>query len=284
MKPDHIDQYSEEDALTVQSALLTLWPRLYRWRDYLVLVGGMVPRYICSPASGETVHYRLPMTLDADFGIALGASADGMASLRDTLAMQGFHALSGRGGGGRHEWERNGVKIPVDFLTEHPPHETGAVQVEDITANVRPGIDRALAISRWVPVCGVNLWGEEQQIRMRVCEVGPFLALKLRAFAHRRAAKDAFDILYTVLHYDGGVEAAAQGFADEVKAGNPACADALRSLHQDFTAEESLGPTRAAGFLFGEDPPRRAGEERTLRLRVAQQMVDVARLLQGRLG
>ena len=60
--------------------------------------------------------------------------------------------------------------------------------------------------------------------------MGPFLALKLRAFADRQQPKDAFDILYTILHYDGGTDAAIVAFAEEVRLGNPACPDALRTL------------------------------------------------------
>lgn len=67
-------------------------------------------------------------------------------------------------------------------------------------------------------VHGVDLHGARQNLTSRVCDAGPFLALKLRAFARRQAPKDAFDILYTLLHYDRGTNAALAGFGEEVQA------------------------------------------------------------------
>ena len=68
--------------------------------------------------------------------------------------------------------------------------------MEDITASIIPGVDRALATARSIEVTGVDLHGADQKITARVCEVGPFLALKLLAFCDRQQPKDAFDILY----------------------------------------------------------------------------------------
>jgi len=69
-----------------------------------------------------------------------------------------------------------------------------------VAANILPGINRALASARSLTVRGLDLEGARQELTIRGCEVGPFLAMKLRAFARRQAPKDAFDILYTLLH------------------------------------------------------------------------------------
>jgi len=91
-------------------------------------------------------------------------------------------------------------------------------------------------------VRGVDLHGATQELVIRVCEAGPFLAMKLRAFARRQAPKDAFDILYTLLHYDGGKKAAITAFGDEVRVGNSACRDAVACLNQHFHDEQSSAP------------------------------------------
>lgn len=116
---------------------------------------------------------------------------------------------------------------------------------------------------------------------MRVCEVGPFLALKLRAFLHRDQAKDVFDILYTLLHYDGGTAAAFAAFAEEVRAQNAACPDALHCLQRHFDSETSLGPTRAAQFFPGPVTPNESPDLRFQRLQIQQEMVNAARLLKA---
>jgi len=60
---------------------------------------------------------------------------------------------------------------------------------------------------------------------------------ELRAFYSRQQRKDAFDIPYPLLHYDGGTHAAVTAFAEEVGLSNPACPDALQTLHEHFANE-----------------------------------------------
>ncbi len=96
----------------------------------------------------------------------------------------------------------------VPLYVANAPHTHGSVTVDDIIANVLPGIDRALKSARFTKITGHDLTGQPQTATVRVCEAGPFLAMKLRAFARRQAPKDAFDILYTLLHYDRGTNVA----------------------------------------------------------------------------
>ena len=61
-----------------------------------------------------------------------------------------------------------------------------SAEVESITANLMPGVDRALATARRVTIAGVDLHGAEQILSARICKVGPFLALKLHASGDRQ--------------------------------------------------------------------------------------------------
>src|SRR6185437_11026763 len=127
----------------------------------------------------------------------------------------------------------------------------GTKLVDDIVANILPGINRALLTARNVNITGMDLTGVQQNLILRVCEVGPFLAMKLRAFISREQGKDAFDILYSLQHYDRGTEAAVSSFVEEVRADNAACPDALRCLELHFESENALGPRKAADFFPG---------------------------------
>jgi hypothetical protein len=164
----------------------------------------------------------------------------------------------------------------VDFLVEHPPRTNGSAQVEDITASIMPGVDRALATARSIEVTGMDLHGADQKLVARVCEVGPFLALKLRAFYYRQQPKDAFDILYALRHYDGGSAAAIAAFAEEVRVGNPACTDALRTLREHFQTETSPGPVKASHFVLGRAQSGQSDDARFLLTRLRQDMMDAA--------
>jgi len=107
-----------------------------------------------------------------------------------------------------------------------------------------PGVVRALQTDRRVAITGQDLLGAQQQISAHVCEIGPFLVLKLRAFRRRQQGKDAFDLLYTLLHYDGGTKTAVDAFAAEARSINPAFRDARTALETLFANEDSPGPVK----------------------------------------
>lgn len=217
MKYETYQQYDLGHVEIAEKAFLTVWAGLGSWHNDLVLVGGLVPKYLCGNHS-PLRNLPRPVTLDTDLGIALGASAGQYGSLQWDLQRHGFSKDTSSGS--RYVKTIGNVTVPVDFLTEHPPATQGTVVVDDVNANILPGIDRALASARRMNISGVDLYGATQEnLSIRVCEAGPFLAMKLRAFARRQAPKDAFDILYTLLHYDRGTAAAVEAFGEEVQAG-----------------------------------------------------------------
>ncbi len=203
----------------------------------------MVPLYLCNHPTGERALPR-PATLDVDFGISLGASAGQYGTLATDLRAQGFRPSNTLPG--RFERAVGNYTVYVDFLVEDGDQPRGTRLVDDVPASVMPGVVRALQTARRMPVAGTDLYGAEQRVTARVCDVGPFLVLKLRAFLHRQQGKDAFDLLYTLLNYDGGTEAAIAAFACEAQAGNPALPDARRALDTLFADENAPGPIKAA--------------------------------------
>lgn len=276
MKYDTYSQYDPAHTALAESAFLTVWAGLSQWHDSLVLVGGMVPKYLCGDISASRKLPR-PATLDVDLGIALAADSGQYGNLFWELGGQGFSPNPDHPS--RFEKVIGNFTVPVDFLVEKPPFTSGSAQVEDITAAVMPGVERALATARSVTVEGLDLHGAEQKLTARVCEVGPFLALKLRAFRDRQQPKDAFDVLYTVLHYDGGTDAVIAAFAEEVRLGNPSCADALHTLKEHFVNETSPGPAKASHFVVGDMLPGESSDTRFMRTSIRQDMVDVATML-----
>jgi hypothetical protein len=269
MKFDTYSDYDPRATSQTLPAFLTVWPGLGNYHDELVLLGGMVPLYLCKHPTGERALPR-PATLDVDFGISLGASAGQYGTLSTDLRAQGFRPSTRHSG--RFEREVAGFTVYVDFLVEDGDQPRGTRLVDDVPANVMPGVVRALKTARRVPVTGLDLYGAEQRVTARVCEVGPFLTLKLRAFLHRQQGKDAFDLLYTLLHYDGGTDAAIAAFAAEVAAENPAMPDAKRALETLFADENAPGPVKAAHFVHGASQPGESADLRMSRLQVRQDM------------
>jgi hypothetical protein len=283
VKYETYSEYNPVGVASAESAFLSVWAGLGSWHSDLVLVGGLVPKYLCGDLSATRTLPR-PVTLDADLGISIGASLGQYGSLQSDLQAQGFRLSKDEFGGPRFVKKFGDFTIPVDFLTEHPPATQGTAMVDDVPANILPGINRALASARTVKANGVDLYGAPQELTVRVCEAGPFLAMKLRAFARRQAPKDVFDILYTLLHYDRGTNAAVAAFGEEVRADNPACADAVACLNQHFRHEQSSAPVRSASFVLGQAAPGESEDIRFRRLQIQQEMVDAGRLLKNALN
>lgn len=277
------DTYSEYDPRAVaqtQPAFLTVWSGLGSYHADLVLLGGLVPHYICRHPSGNGVLPR-PATLDVDFGVALGVSGGQYGSLSTDLRAQGFKRSQQYPG--RFQKTGSGFTLYVDFLVEDGTHPRGTRMVDDVPASVMPGVVRALETARRIPIEGQDLFGAQQKLIARVCDVGPFLVLKLRAFLHRQQGKDAFDLLYTILHYDGGTDAALQAFTQEAKADNPAFPDAKKALAL-FFHQDSPGPIRAAHFVFGPPSTNDTPDIEARRLQVQQDAFAAGRALQQAIG
>jgi predicted nucleotidyltransferase len=276
MKYETYGEYDPRAVSQTHPAFLTVWSGLGSYHHDLVLLGGLVPHYICQHPTGDNVLPR-PATLDVDFGVSLGASAGQYGSLSSDLRAQGFKSSEKH----PHRFEKNldGFVLYIDFLVEDGTQPRGTRMVDDVPASVMPGVVRALDTARVMTIEGKDLFGARQRVQARVCEVGPFLVLKLRALLHRQQGKDAFDILYTLKHYDGGMSAAAEAFAVEAKSNNPAFPDAVRALQTLFSAEEGPGPVKAAHFALGAPTLRESPDSRTRRMQVQQDAVSAALML-----
>ena len=251
MKYETYTEYDPRAVAQTHPAFLTVWSALGGYHDDLVLLGGLVPQYICKHPAGRAALPR-PATLDVDLGVSLGATMGQYGTLSTDLRAQGFRLSEKQRG--RFEKECGGFTLHVDFLVEDGGSPRGTRIVDDAPASVMPGVVRALATARQISIAGTDLFGARQKVMARVCDAGAFIVLKLRAFLHRQQGKDVFDLLYTMLHYDGGTQAAVKSFAREARAGNPAFADARIALETLFADEASPAAIKAAHFVFG--PPR----------------------------
>ncbi len=240
-KHPHHHAYPAGSTDLATASLLTVWSSLGDYQNDIVLVGGLVPKFLCNNPPDA-----LPaVTMDVDLGIALGASGGQYGTLSSHLQGVGFKRE-----GMRFRRDLKGLTIFVDFLTEAEKSGQTSAMVDDVPVSSFAGINRALALHRTVSVTGTDVFGGQQTCPIKVCEVGPFLVLKLNAFAHRQQPKDAFDIYKTVLHYGGGVVAAAKGFRSEAGI-NSGFRVASETLGAHFTKIDGAGPTRCAEFLIG---------------------------------
>jgi len=243
MKLPHYQDYRAEDTERCEQALLTVWARLRDFAGDLVLIGGLVPRYICLNRPGEYPA----RTIDVDIGIALCAGAGLYDTISTRLMNEDFERKAGTA---RFEKLFGNVTLHIDFLTEKQSEDDpDARMVDDIPAQAIMGLDRALALARTVLISGCDLRGAEVTEQVRICEVGPFIVLKLAAYAGRAEGKDVFDVVRCALDYSEGYEKAIRLFRAEAGV-NGAHFKAEQILVERFASENGKGPADYSEWFF----------------------------------
>ncbi len=267
MKRGAFHEYRREDTLLAESALLTVWPKLADFHEDIVLIGGLVPRYLCKPRREDLE----PRTLDVDLGIALAAGGGLYEPLSRRLESDGFELKNGR-----FEKAVGTGTLFIDFLTERPTADSPkSVVVDDVPTTALLGVDRALANHRRVRIEGHDLARGSVREEVKVCEIGPFLCLKLQAYALRAERKDVFDVVYAVQAYDRSPEAAVRLFRQE-QGINLAFPLAERILRERFADKAAKGPNDYAAFCLEGVPVATGDDLEARRSILAEDAVTVA--------
>jgi hypothetical protein len=279
MNYDCYDKYLAADTSLPPRALLTTWGCLADFHDDLVLVGGLAVRYLTKPpVAGQPG----PVTLDVDFAVSLAVDGGLGPTIRSALREQEFRWDEREQ---RFSRKMPGMTLHLDLLTDDGKSDKGTVVVDDsLAVSVLPGIDRALACVRVVPVRGTDLNGTTRTLQVKVAEVGPMVALKLNAFGGPEGRggkpggeKDVHDILYLTTRYLDGLPAAVAGFQAEKSAGNRAMRHALMCLQRDFMDVDAAGPVACADFRLPGWRDR--ADEAELALALRQECVTLAHAL-----
>lgn len=267
------DDYTAQATQRCERVLGTLMRGVGQpWRDRMCLIGGLVPRYLL-PMSG----YRQPghvgsTDVDLALSVALGDCDEGayatLASNLKRLGLKRFDASSWR-------WfaDVEGLPTVVEFIGDDAGAEAGSI----FTPRIRPaagaggvgllcvrGIDLCFADSLVVDRTVELLDGTVSDVRFRLPNVEPFLALKADAFLDRNKPKDAYDLVYVVRWWQGGPEAAADSVSASPVFRETFVQDALARVKKDFATPHRLGAVQyarlAAGRASSEDLALHANE------------------------
>ena len=262
MKMQRHADYREGDTARCEQALLTVWAYLHDFAEHLVLIGGLVPRYLGRSCDGELSA----QTMDVDLGISLAADGGHYDPISTRLRMHDFYPEPKTG---RFVRAMASGDLIIDFLADKASEDApDATMVDDVSAQTVLGLDRALATACLVNISGTDIHGAKVSEQVRVCDVGPFLCLKLSAYAGRAEPKDVFDSVRCAMDYTGGYEAAIAAFQAESSC-NKAFPKAKTVLEGRFGTSESKGPVDYANFcLSGRQSDARS--------------MDYERLLQAR--
>lgn len=280
MKPKHQGGYTTLHTDLCERTLVTLLRGLGPWKAGVYLAGGLVPRYLIArwpeAQDGPPAHAG---TTDVDLVLDLQmlASVDAYRRLEQNLKALGFVRGTNDEGRAQHfSWRKpvgGGITVVVDLLCDAGLDEGGQ------TAEL-PGERRLSALK----IPGGHLVVEDHVVveltatlldergvateTVRVCNIVPFVVLKVLAYEDRFEEKDAYDLVYCLMHYGQGPKDVAAQFVDRLARWpeEPLLPRAVEILRTRFASDERTpgarkdGPTSYARFLA--DPGRRERDAR----------------------
>jgi len=255
-KPTTAAGYPPEQVARVKATCLYLATKLGDLMPELVVVGGLVPSLLIDQENlprNVTAHVG---TMDLDLGLAFALVGEARyQEVAERLRNANFTPdENDEGKPTRQRWRISEPPVTVDFLIE-PERSTEAQAgklfdlTKDWAAIIAPGLHLAFKNSRVIRMAGKTIVGETTEREIRVCGAGAFVVLKALAFHIRGENKDAYDLFYLLRNYGRGV-------ADVAAELRPLFPDtsaqrAMEYLRGDFQDSDSIGPRRAAEFLFG---------------------------------
>lgn len=255
-KPRHRSGYSREETLQVEAACLTAAITLGALLDDLRIVGGLVPTLLIdrNPDLGDDHSEEHPGTLDLDVGLAIGLLDEGQyAAVSERLRQEHFRAGKNDNGNPTLQcWEHEDLDVTMDFLLAPIPGDESGRRIHplehDFGAVITPGLELAFDEFVEVTIDGHALSGERAIRAVPVCGPAAFVVLKALAFEGRGEPKDAFDLVYTIRNWPGGVQEIAERLARHAERHAGYVNDALTILERDFRTPEMVGSLRVAEF------------------------------------
>jgi hypothetical protein len=278
---EHHTDYDGETTARCERVLVTLLGDLGPWRERIYLAGGLAPRYLVGQLpEGARAHVG---TTDVDLviGLALGdETPETYRTLQNNLEKSGFERKEPS-----FRWDRDveGVTVVVEFLCETDEVEPGRIfrPKGEFTGsklgafNVRGAhLVRDDFIEREIE--GERLdGGGRSKVTVRVANLLPYTVLKILAFQDRHENKDAYDLMFTLLHAEGGPREAGEAAKASAVADRAQVGEALTLLEERFEDADQDGPNAYAAFLAEPDD-----EEGKARLR-REAVATVREFLQG---
>lgn len=270
MSKEHHSNYDEATTVRCERALVTLLGNLGPWRERVYLAGGLAPRYLVGTVQdGATAHVG---TTDVDLviGLALGdETPEAYRTLQTNLEQAHF-----KQGTPSFRWSRrvDGVLVVVEFLCEtdqvqagrifrpkaqHTGSKLGALNIRGAQLVRDDFLERDLEGER-LDGGGVS------RVSVRVANLLPYTVLKTFAFQERHENKDAYDLIFTLLHAAEEPAMAGAAAAGSPIARHDQVTEALALLQERFHDIERDGPSAYGLFLAapGDDEhPARLRQE-----------------------
>jgi hypothetical protein len=251
----HFTDYDETTTARCERALVTLLGDIGPWRERIYLVGGLAPRYLVGQLPEGARSHVGTTDIDLVIGLAVGdETAETYRTLQKNLQRAQFEENEPS-----FRWTRevDGVNVIVEFLcdTQAVPAgwvfrpKAGLTGSRVAAFNVRGA---QLAGSDFIEcdIEGERLdGGGRSRVIVRVANLLPYTVLKILAFQDRHENKDAYDLVFCLLNFGDGPDAAGRAAAHSAIVRDSRVADALELLGERFRDVDRDGPAAYAAFL-----------------------------------
>ena len=279
----HQSDYDEETTRRCERALVTLLGDLGPWQERIYLVGGLAPRYLVAQLPEGVPAHIGTTDVDLVIGLALAdETSETYETLQKNLENSGFEQQEPS-----FRWTRKveGITVSVEFLCETDQVEPGRIYRPKAQGeftgpklgafNVR-GANLVRDDFIECDIEGERLDdGGQSRVTVRVAGVLPYTVLKIFAFQDRHENKDSYDLVFTLLNYEGGPREAGAVASESSVADDPQVEEALNLLEERFGGARQDGPSAYAAFLAAPDDE---GERARLR---EQAVATVREFLRG---
>ena len=289
-KPATQDGYTDQYTVDCERVLVTLLRGLGPWKESVILVGGLTPRYLVAARPPAVPAHA--GTLDVDIVIDLQILADTEAynTLEDNLRRMAFEPFTNdKGQTSLWRWQtctENGALMVLELLADAPEIAGGKVQPlpteGTISALNIPHSSIVFDLHQVTEIQAELLKGEGIAVeQVKHANLVSFTCLKAFAFEQRNERKDAHDLVYCIEHTPEGLDSAAEMFRNTLEGGHGAVIrDSLAILRNRFARNDKVegyrknGPVAVALFELGEDDEADLREARILRQREVSNVIE----------
>ena len=242
------NDYPKLAVKAAESVLLELVRILGEYRASIVVIGGMVPRYLIKET--EEPHVG---TTDVDLALDHHQFDEpGYQTLHNLLTDHDYQVDRGQPFVYRRTvvMDNKNVIVQVDLLSGEyggTGKKRRTQTVQDVHTRKARGADLAFDEPVRVKIAGKLPDGTRDTVTISVAGIVPFIVMKAMAMRDRSKRKDPYDVYYCLQYFPDGIDK----IVEHVKLlkENKLVQEALEILEEKFDSPEHVGPSHIAEFL-----------------------------------
>jgi len=287
-KPSTLDGYSEQITRDCARVLVTLLRNLGPYRESLVLIGGLTPRYLVAERPPVVPQHAGTTDLDVVVDLVVLEDVDAYRTLEENLKKIGFERGE-NDSGVKVNWRwkikmEDGTSVILELLADNPeqtgPKPQSLPNEGQLSALNVPHSSIVFDLFDTVDVTA-QLLGDngEATETIRHADIVSFTCLKAIAYNDRHERKDAHDLVYCLENVPQTKEEIAAEFREALTGKHrDVIASSLELLRKRFVTDQNAegylkdGPVSVAKFELGESDEDR--EARAVRQREAAEVIE----------